>query len=73
MKFEDNLKKLEAIVRGMESGDMNLDDMIKSFEEGRALAGECRKELEAIRLKIDKVVEGGAEPVAIKPDGDVDL
>ena len=42
MKFEDNLKKLEAIVEGMESGQMNLDAMIKAFEDGRKLVKECR-------------------------------
>ena len=28
MKFEDNLKKLEQLVRNMESGEMKLDEMI---------------------------------------------
>ena len=45
MKFEDNLKKLEGLVGKMESGELNLDEMIKAFEEGRALVSECQKEL----------------------------
>ena len=48
MKFEDNLKKLEGIVDGMESGKMNLDEMIRSFEDGRRLVAECRKDLESV-------------------------
>ncbi len=60
MNFEDSLKKLEQLVSGMESGQMKLDDMIKSFEEGRVLAADCRKELEAIRLKIEKVTTDGS-------------
>ena len=55
MKFEDNLKKLEGIVAKMEGGEMNLDDMIAAFEEGRKLVAECQKELEGIRVKIEKV------------------
>ena len=35
MKFEDNLAKLEDTVKKMESGELSLDDMISSFEEGR--------------------------------------
>lgn len=73
MKFEESLAKLEGLVRRMESGDMDLDAMIKSFEEGKALADGCRKELESVRLKIDKAVGDSTEPVGVKPDGDIDL
>lgn len=59
MKFEDNLKKLEGIVDAMESGKMNLDDMIKSFEDGRKLVAECRKDLESVQQRIEKVTKGG--------------
>ncbi len=59
MKFEDNIKALEALVAKMESGEMNLDDMIKAFEDGRALVAACEKELEAIRLRIEKVTKTG--------------
>ncbi|MBO7683554.1 MAG: exodeoxyribonuclease VII small subunit [Kiritimatiellae bacterium] len=64
MKFEDNLRQLEALVARMESGDMNLDDMIKSFEEGRRLVKACQDELASIRQRIEKVTESGAvEPL----------
>ena len=64
MKFEDNLKKLESLVGKMESGEMGLDEMIKAFEEGRQLVTECQKDLESIRLRIEKVTKNGAvEPL----------
>lgn len=59
MKFEDNLKRLEALVAKMESGTLDLDAMIASFEEGRALVSECQKDLESIRLRIEKVTKAG--------------
>ena len=59
MKFEDNLKRLEALVAKMESGALDLDAMIASFEEGRALVSECQKDLESIRLRIEKVTKAG--------------
>ena len=59
MKFEDNLKRLEALVAKMESGELGLDDMIAAFERGRKLAEECQKELDAIRLRIEKVTKSG--------------
>ena len=66
MQFEENLKKLEGLVRSMEAGDMKLDEMIAAFEEGRKLVETCRKGLEEIRLKIDRVTsDGGTQPVEI--------
>ena len=64
MKFEDNLKKLEELVSKMESGGMDIDAMIRSFEEGRKLVDICQKDLESIKLRIEKVTRSGAiEPV----------
>ena len=66
MKFEDNLKKLEGLVGKMESGEMNLDEMIKAFEEGRKLVTECQKDLDSIRQRIEKVTKDGTvEPLAV--------
>ena len=66
MKFEDNLKKLEGLVGRMESGEMNLDEMIKAFEEGRKLVTECQKDLESIRQRIEKVTkDGSVEPLQV--------
>ena len=64
MKFEDNLKRLEGLVGKMESGEMNLDEMIKAFEEGRKLVTECQKDLDSIRQRIEKVTkDGSVEPL----------
>ena len=64
MKFEDNLKKLEGLVGKMESGEMNLVEMIKAFEEGRKLVTECQKDLDSIRQRIEKVTKDGSiEPL----------
>ncbi len=64
MKFEENLKTLETLVAKMESGQLNLDEMIQAFEQGRALVKTCQDDLESIRLKIEKVTKsGGVEPL----------
>ena len=66
MKFEDNLKKLEGLVGKMESGEMNFDEMIKAFEEGRKLVTECQKDLDSIRQRIEKVTKDGTtEPLNV--------
>ena len=65
MKFEDNLKELDELVRRMESGALSLDEMIASFEQGRRLVETCQKDLESIRLRIEKVTADGPKPVEI--------
>lgn len=66
MTFESKLRKLEELVGQMESGEMDLDGMIKAFEEGRKLVGECQTELESIRQRIEKVTkEGDAVPLQV--------
>ena len=65
LKFEDALARLERIVAEMEGGDLPLDDMLKRFEEGRKLVQFCSAELDAIRLRIEKVTS--AEPPQVEP------
>ncbi len=65
MKFEDNMKNLEALVKKMESGELKLDEMISAFEAGRALVKTCQADLESIRLRIEKVTSAGVEEVPV--------
>ena len=61
--FEESLKKLEKIVEKLEDGNVNLDDSIKSFEEGVALVKECQKQLSVAEIKIQTLLkDGNVEP-----------
>src|SRR5438094_503435 len=46
LKFEDSLARLEQIVSQLESGHLLLEESLKSFEEGIALARRCAKYLD---------------------------
>lgn len=50
--FEENLKRLEEIVRILDSGECSLDDSIKLFEEGIALSKLCNTTLDNAKQKI---------------------
>lgn len=39
--FEADLKRLEEIVKKLEDGSVPLEDSIKLFQEGTALAASC--------------------------------
>ena len=55
-KFEDSLKKLEAIVAQLEEGDLALEESLKLFEEGVSLSAACKQELDAAEGKVQMLV-----------------
>jgi len=57
--FETSIKKLEAIVKKLEEGDLDLDTSLKSFEEGVALVKECQKIISEAELKVNKLLDSG--------------
>lgn len=64
--FEEALKKLEAIVDEMESGDLPLDSLLARFEEGTRLLKNCQSKLDEAELKISRLEKSGGE-LAAKP------
>ena len=58
MSFEDALRELEAIVRRLEEGKINLEDAIKAYERGAALRTHCEKKLKDARLRVEQIVVG---------------
>ena len=58
--FELSLKKLESIVEKLEDENINLEDSVKSFEEGVNLVKECQKQLQNAELKVKKLLDDGS-------------
>lgn len=54
--FEDNMHRLEQIVRAMERGDVPLEESLKLFREGTALVEACGKLLDEAELQVKKIV-----------------
>ena len=55
--FEENLQKLEEIVKKLENGDIPLDDAIKEFNEAMELANICDKKLKNAEEALTKIVK----------------
>ena len=53
--FEENLQRLEQIIRSMERGEVALEESLKLFQEGTELVGACEKLLENAELQVKKV------------------
>lgn len=56
LSFEENLEKLETIVKKLETGETPLDDAIKDFEEAMKLAKTCDEKLKNAEEAITKIV-----------------
>ncbi|MBE9551609.1 MAG: exodeoxyribonuclease VII small subunit [Desulfobacteria bacterium] len=55
--FENAMKRLEDIVRELESGEVSLEDSLKRFEEGIKLSRLCSKKLDAIEKKVSILLQ----------------
>lgn len=53
--FEENMQRLEQIVRAMERGDVPLEESLKLFQEGVSLVDSCGKLLDEAELQIKKI------------------
>ncbi|MDD5954638.1 MAG: exodeoxyribonuclease VII small subunit [Firmicutes bacterium] len=54
--FEQNMTRLEQIVRSMERGDVPLEESLKLFQEGTELVRSCNKLLEEAELQVKKIM-----------------
>lgn len=56
--FEENMQRLEQIVRAMERGDVPLEESLKLFQEGTELVRSCEKLLDEAQLQVKKITSG---------------
>ena len=62
--FEENMGRLEQIVRAMERGDVALEESLKLFQEGTELVRSCGKLLDDAELQVKKIMtDGNGNPV----------
>lgn len=64
MTFEENVKRLEEILKQMESGKLTLDEMNKAFTEACTLSkksyemlSESKGKITVLRKEIEKLTE----------------
>lgn len=68
LSFEDALKRLEAIVSMLESGEVPLDKSIELYAEGDRLRAQCEKRLSDAQARIEKISLGAdGKPAGTTP------
>ncbi len=56
--YEQNLKKIEDIIKQLENGDIGIDEGIKLFEEANELIKQAGKNLEKVKGKLSIIKDG---------------
>lgn len=55
--FEKKLKRLEEIASKLENEEVGIEEALTLFQEGMKLGNECKKILNDIELKVQKVIK----------------
>lgn len=70
LSFEEALKRLEAIVRKLETGEVPLEEAIALYEEGQSLKGQCEARLASAEARIRELQIGAdGAPAGDRPFG----
>lgn len=59
MKYEEAVAQLEAIVRRMETGELNLDSLADELKKAQKLIKMCKDKLTKTDEEIKKMLEEG--------------
>lgn len=59
LSFEEALRRLEAVVGRLETGELPLEESLALFEEGQRLARHCSAQLEAASLRVEQLTAEG--------------
>jgi exodeoxyribonuclease VII small subunit len=64
--LETAMQRVSEIVASMESGDMPLEKLIESYEEGIGLVKSCQEKLDAAEKRIQIIARNARGEVALE-------
>lgn len=53
LSFEQNLERLEGIVKRLEESELPLEEALKLFEEGTSISAGCRRQLDEAEHRVE--------------------
>lgn len=63
LPFEEAIRRLEQVVKDLESGDKTLDEALALYEQGKKLSALCDRYLQQAELKLKQWDDDAAEAV----------
>ncbi len=67
LNFEAAMDRLETIVEQMESGEMQLEELIVRYEEGMKLVKTCQERLASAEQRIEIITRNHAGKPVVQP------
>ncbi len=61
VKFEEQVKELEAIINELENGNIDLEESIEKYTKAMKLVKECDTKLKNIEETVNKIVAENGE------------
>lgn len=58
LTYSDAMKRLEEIVRKIESGEMDIDSLAENLKEAKQLVAFCKGKLQQVEDEVNKIMEG---------------
>jgi exodeoxyribonuclease VII small subunit len=55
LSFEEAFRRLQAIVQGLEEGDLKLEEALTLYEQGMRLAQRCSDALDSAELQVQQL------------------
>jgi exodeoxyribonuclease VII small subunit len=62
--FEQQLASLEDLVESLESGELSLEESLKSFEQGIKVARDCQAALKSAEQKVEVLMRQGDDLIS---------
>ncbi|MBV8910853.1 MAG: exodeoxyribonuclease VII small subunit [Gammaproteobacteria bacterium] len=66
-EFEQALSELEGLVERLERGELPLDEALKAFERGVALARHCQACLQVAQQKVEVLLKRSGQAPSAEP------
>ncbi|GEN26118.1 exodeoxyribonuclease VII small subunit [Halomonas cupida] len=67
--FGSTMQRLESLVEQLEAGELSLEDSLKAFEQGVALARDAQRRLDEAELKVRQLTESEEGGMELTPFG----
>lgn len=67
LTFEEGMARLEELVGRLESGQLTLDESLRLFQEGVALARRCSRQLDEVQAKVETVMTSPDGSLLVEP------
>lgn len=66
ISYQDAIREIEEIIRKIESGELNVDELTDKVKRASVLLEICRKKLKTADEEISKIIEGMKEDTSAK-------